>query len=41
MTRARDLTKELTDAKSGDAARLKVRRGDATETLIVVLGKGL
>ncbi|WP_420841872.1 PDZ domain-containing protein [Fimbriiglobus ruber] len=41
VTRARDLTKELTDAKSGDAARLKVRRGDATETLIVVLGKGL
>ncbi|HET6574524.1 MAG TPA: PDZ domain-containing protein [Fimbriiglobus sp.] len=37
----RDLTRVLAEAKAGDVARVEVRRGDATETATVTLGRGL
>ncbi len=37
----RDLTRALAEAQAGDAARFEVRRGEATETVAVTLGRGL
>jgi hypothetical protein len=37
----RDLARALAEAKSGDELRVEVRRGEATETATVTLGRGL
>lgn len=37
----RDLVRALAEAKSGEEARVTVRRGEATETVTITLGRGL